>query len=229
MNFSLSRAQIREIDRRAISELGIPGSVLMENAGVAVAEQACKLLSQRGPYRVGIVCGSGNNGGDGFVVARHLANLSRDLKVFLIAKARDLQGDSKLHYDKLQTLRSVIAEEISSVETLIRFASAGPMLWVDAIFGTGLNRPVEGLAQYCIEAMNESRHPILSIDIPSGLDADTGEILGSAIHATKTVTFVREKIGFNKNNGQLCTGEVIVVPIGIPESAIQKWVNESRL
>jgi len=232
---SLGRKTIREIDRRAIEELGIPGVTLMENAGTAVARKASEILQGRAITRCAFVCGTGNNGGDGFVAARHLSEKGTgslfaaksepvpfsDLKVFVLGPFEKIGEDATIHLEKLRGL-PIIVEPIRSPEPLQRFAAGGPLLWIDAIFGTGLARPVEGLARQTIELMNESGFPILAVDIPSGLDADTGAVLGVAVRATETVTFVRPKLGFEKNLGPSHCGEVTVAKIGIPEELIEK-------
>lgn len=223
----ISRERIREIDRRAIEDLGIAGVALMEKAGKAVAEAARGILKDRALSRCAIVCGMGNNGGDGFVAARHLKEASEaffDLKVFALGSVEKITGDAAHHLEKLRGL-PLLVEPVRSPEPLRRFAAAGPLLWIDAIFGTGLARPVGGLERESIELMNESGSPILAVDIPSGLDADTGEILGAAVQATATVTFVRPKLGFERAKGPEHCGQVIVAPIGIPEDFVARWAK----
>lgn len=222
MGKALPRNALREIDRKTSEDFGISGVTLMENAGTAAAGEAQKLLQDLGLTRVGIVCGIGNNGADGFVVARKLFAPALDLKVFTLGAPERTREDARHHLDLLRAM-PVIVEAIESPEPLRRFAAAGPLLWVDAIFGTGLTREVDGIARHCIEFMNESGAPILAVDIPSGLDADTGEILGAAIRAECTVTFVAPKLGFAKKHGPQCAGRMIVAPIGIPQELLEKF------
>lgn len=219
---ALPKNTLRQIDRMASEHLGIQGITLMDNAGSAATDEAKKLLADFELARVGVLCGGGNNAGDGFVLARKLFSPALDLKVFSLAPLSSFRSDTKHHLDLLRT-QPILLEKIDSPEPLRRFAAAGPLLWVDAIFGTGLARPVEGIARHCIEFLNDSGAPILAIDIPSGLDADTGEILGAAIHAHTTVTFVAPKLGFARQQGPQCTGRVVVDRIGIPEESIRVW------
>ncbi len=221
---AFSSAKLREIDQLAGQKLGLSGQLLMENAGAAVARAARALAKEKQYTRIAIICGPGNNGGDGFVAARHLLSPEFDLKVFLLGNPNSISGDARLHLDILQKC-PVILEPIRSPEPLLKFAAAGEILWIDAIFGTGLTRPVEGIAYHAIEVMNESGFPILAVDIPSGLHADTGEILGIAIKAEKTVSFIRPKLAFETENGIKQIGQVILDPIGIPES----WIEQLSL
>lgn len=194
----------------------------MEAAGSAVAAQAKEMVADLNLQRVGIVCGPGNNGGDGFVAAQKLFAPALDLKVFILGAREVVRGNAKHHLALLSTM-PILVESIDSPEPLRRFAAAGPLLWIDAMFGTGLTRKIDGVTLHCIEFLNESAQPILAVDIPSGLDADTGEILGEAIRAQVTVTFVAPKLGFAKSHGPQYAGRVVTSTIGIPQERIDSW------
>ena len=210
----LSREEVRGIDARAAEGLKLPTLVLMENAGRGAA---AALRDRRDSGRVVVACGPGNNGGDGGVVARHLDAWGFDVRVAWFVDPAGLKGDAAVQRDILE--RSGIASEVIGDE-----AGDGPIdaLWsgagwvVDGLLGTGLTRPVEGRLARAIASMNRSGRPILALDLPSGLDADTGEPLGIAARATLTATFVGPKLGFGREGAGEFTGEVVVVDIGVP-------------
>jgi NAD(P)H-hydrate epimerase len=208
-----TRAECRAFDREASERFHVAGELLMENAGAAVARSALDLAARSAAAEVFIVCGTGNNGGDGFVAARHLWH-SIGLRVVLVGERRRVGGEALANLRRLAAL-GVPIPELGSAEELTA-ASAGKLVWIDAIFGTGLDRPVDGLARRAIESMNASGAPVLAVDLPSGLDADSGEILGVAIRASRTVTFVAPKVGFSRGEGPRLVGAVEIVGIGVP-------------
>jgi NAD(P)H-hydrate epimerase len=218
---SLSRDEVRGIDARALEGFKMPTIVLMENAGRAAAAW---LRDKAESGRVVIACGPGNNGGDGGVVARHLDLWGFDVLVAWFGDPARLKGDAATQRDILD--RSEIQSEIIEDD-----ASAGRIdgLWlgadwlVDGLLGTGLTRPVDGLMATAIASMNRSRLPILALDLPSGLDADTGQALGDAIRATATATFVAPKLGFARPEARPYTGEVVVVEIGVPRALLEPY------
>jgi NAD(P)H-hydrate epimerase len=211
----MSRAEVRAFDRHAIEQLGIPAAVLMENAGRGAA-QILQALGIRGS--IVIACGKGNNGGDGLVMARHLANCGFDTLTLLFARPEDLSADAVLQWKIVEKLglptqiwpdRQLDEEKLASI-----FARAD---WiVDALFGTGLAGPVREPFDHVIELINASPARVLALDIPSGLDCDTGEAVGPTIRAEHTVTFVAPKLGFGNPAAAAYTGRVHVVPIGAP-------------
>ncbi len=213
--------EIRQLDRTAIEELGIPGVVLMENAGVHVV----RVIRERYPdickKRMLIVCGKGNNGGDGLVVARHLFNQGIDVRVTLLAEKHLLKGDAKINFDIVAKMDIPIVEIISN-EQLPAFRNLLQQadVVVDAILGTGLNEAVRGLYKHIIESLNKSRKPIIAVDIPSGLSADTGVVLGSCIRADVTVTFAVPKRGVVLYPAADYVGDLKVVDISIPQRLI---------
>jgi hydroxyethylthiazole kinase-like uncharacterized protein yjeF len=218
----MTRDQVRAFDAWAIDELGIPGVVLMENAGRSCAELIAEKLSAITHPRVCIFCGTGNNGGDGFVIARHLLNRRFDVVVVVCGSRSRIRGDAKANLDILKGLGALIetlnvdAEEGTS-GCVSTFAQNADMI-VDAIFGTGLTGELRDEHKRLIEAINSLGRPVLSVDIPSGLDCDTGQSLGVAIKATCTVTFVAVKKCFALASVQALTGEVYVASIGIEPS-----------
>lgn len=211
----LGREEVRSIDLRAASELGLPTLALMENAGRGAFEV---LMGRAGPglRRVGILCGPGNNGGDGAVVARHLDAEGIAVDLLYFADPDRLTGDAAVQHQILT--RSGLAPEradTSDSERLIARLAESEWL-VDGLLGTGLTRPVEGELKTAIDCLNRAGRPILALDLPSGLDCDTGEPLGLAVKASATASFVAEKKGFLAPGANRYTGEVFVVPIGVP-------------
>lgn len=208
--------QMRELDRRAIENLGIPSLVLMENAG----RTTYQILRREFPALTGpvaVVAGRGNNGGDGFVIARYLANAGAPVTVFLMGPRDQVKGDARVNLDILSHLGVEVMEvlEESHLNPVVhRLAWAG--LIVDALLGTGLNSPVAGLMATLIEKVNHLRPPVLAVDIPSGLSADTGEVLGVAVRAEVTVTYGWPKIGQVLPPGRDYVGRLWQVDISIP-------------
>jgi len=202
----VSVKEMQEMDRKAIEEMAIPSIMLMENAGQRVAEQVSA-------KKIAIFCGTGNNGGDGFVAARHLVDKGAEVKVYIIGKKSDIKNDPKINLDKLEL---DVEEMVSRPNLEHQMFEVRPQLLIDAIFGIGLKGEVREPARSIIADLNKNNIPILSVDVPSGLDADTGKVLGVAIKATKTVTMQFAKNGFYINKGPEHVGEVIVADIGIP-------------
>jgi NAD(P)H-hydrate epimerase len=216
----LSREQLRELDRRAIEEFGVPGVVLMENAGRGAAEL---LLALGAKGSVVICCGKGNNGGDGFVIARHLDNHDVPVHVHLFAGPEELAGDAVVMYrivERAGIPLTVHGRAPVSEEELNRELSGGEWV-VDALFGTGLSGPVRPPFDRIITAINESGVPVLAVDIPSGLDCDTGQPLGSTIRARHTATFVAMKKGYSQATAKEWLGTVHVLDIGAPRRLIE--------
>lgn len=217
----LTRHQVREVDRRAIEEFGVPGIVLMENAGRGAAEVLLN-LGVLGP--VVICCGKGNNGGDGFVIARHLDIHHIPIRILLFARQEELAGDAAIVYGI--AARSgypikILAGPSFDLELLGQETSKAEWI-VDALFGTGLTGPVRPPFDQVIAAINASTAKVLAVDIPSGLDCDTGQSLGPTVRADHTVTFVALKKGFAEKAAQSFLGQVHVVGIGAPRLLFEK-------
>lgn len=207
---ALTCAEMRELEKRAIEEAGIPAVALMENAGRAVALEAAR----RAPAgTIVVACGRGNNGGDGFVAARHLDNLGRQVRVVAIDPAK-LEGDALANYRALRFTGAEVHAVGAAWIAEFRSSLAGAALVVDALFGTGLTGPLREPWPAVIDALNACGTPILAVDIPSGLDGDTGRPLGAAVRAVATVSMHAPKAGFEA--AREFTGEVTVADIGIP-------------
>jgi NAD(P)H-hydrate epimerase len=220
-----SRQQVRRLDSLAIEGYGVPGLVLMENAGRQCAAVAGEMLGEPLGRRVLIACGRGNNGGDGLVVARHLANQGAHVQVVLVAPIDDVLA---LDSESAVNLRVAIAmgipiEEAPSAQAVARAMqpAAAPDLAVDALLGTGAQGEVREPHRSAVEALNRLRCPVLAVDVPSGLDCDTGAPLGIAVRAARTVTFVCPKVGFARPGADAYTGVVSVAEISIPHAAIR--------
>lgn len=205
----LSTAAMREADRRCIEVLGIPGVVLMNNAGCAVYEQI-----RSGP--VGIVCGKGNNGGDGYVVARLALLDGLDTRVVVLAEREAIVGDARVFLAVFENLGGTVtfAPTVSEAEVAVAALSDCAML-VDAVLGTGIRGEVRGVARAAIEAWPAV--PTIAVDLPSGMNADTGEPCGVCIRARTTVAIQYPKVGFLAAVASPYLGDVIVADIGIPK------------
>ncbi|MBW1991765.1 MAG: NAD(P)H-hydrate epimerase [Deltaproteobacteria bacterium] len=208
--------EMRELDRRTIEEVGVPSLVLMENAGRTTYQILRREFPNLGGP-VAVAAGRGNNGGDGFVVARYLANEGLPVTVFLLARKEQVRGDARVNLDILDHL-GVEVKEVLTEEALspaLHYLSRAELV-VDALLGTGLNSPVRGLMAALIDRLNRLRPPVLAVDIPSGLSADTGEPLGTAVQAQVTVTYGLPKLGQILPPGREHVGRLWLVDISIP-------------
>ena len=206
-------AEMREIDRATTERFGVPSLTLMENAGSAIAQFILEEYGQAN--RIAVVCGKGNNGGDGFVVARKLHRAGRVVEVLLLASASDLRGDALAMFERLP-LRPVILQTAQELEAESSRSLASCDLIVDAILGTGFQPPVKGLYADAIAAINRSGRPVVAVDIPSGADSDamteqSGEGIARA-DAIVTFTAPRPAHVF----GNLTRGPIVIAPIGSP-------------
>jgi len=216
MSRSLFRAEVRDVDRRAIEDYGLPGIVLMENAGRSAAELMVNQLGASG--RIVIVCGKGNNAGDGFVMARHLELRGCDPVIFLASPPDSLTADAALFFHVIRQSK-IPWHDLSQVgrdEWIAAFTALEPTWIVDALLGTGLTGPAREPFSFAMEAINSIGCPVFAVDLPSGMDCDTGVPLGPCVRATHTGTFVARKIGFDQPASTAWTGEVHVLDIGIP-------------
>jgi NAD(P)H-hydrate epimerase len=218
----LSRQQVRELDRQASEIYGVSGVVLMENAGRGAAEV---LLGLKVQGKVVLCCGKGNNGGDGFVMARHLDNHRIPVHILLFARLEDLRGDAATNYQIVA--RSGLPISIFGGETLelseVNRNLAEADWIVDALYGTGLQGPVRPPLDCVIEAVNKAGKKVLAVDVPSGLDCDTGQPMGATVRADHTVTFVDAKIGFSLPEASVWLGEVHVMDIGAPRRPVESF------
>ena len=204
-----TRETARETDRRTIEEFGVPGVVLMENAGRAVA----RVIIERypGANEIAVVCGGGNNGGDGFVAARHLLSAGKKVSAHLAERKDRYSGDAKTNLDALARIGADVRELDGELPR-----AGGADVMVDAVFGTGLSRNVGGFYEKLVNFMNGSGKPVVSVDIPSGLDADSGRPMGAAVRADATVTFAHAKLGMCVHPGVEHAGALYVAGITTP-------------
>ena len=222
--YLVTAGEMQAMDGQTIESSGIPGRVLMENAGRGATRYFLdQMKAQTGTGRtVGVMAGRGNNGGDGFVMARYLAQMGIGVRVYLLSTADRLQGDAAANYALLAPM-GIQAIEIPNPERLVAVQSTFEQIdcWIDAILGTGIKSEVKGFYARVIEMLNEQQRPIFSVDIPSGLDADTGQVLGVCIRAAATATFGFSKIGHWVYPGAELTGRLAIVDIGIPGHVVE--------
>jgi len=225
-------AQMREIDRRAIQEYGIPSLLLMENAGRAVAVRASEVLREGSGRRVVVLCGKGNNGGDGFVAARHLQTRAYSVSCLLAGNFDELRGDARINLDlalKFGIPVRPFTEWSADLDDELRPAD----LVIDALLGTGSQGEPRGAIGAAIGALSAAGLPTLAVDIPSGLDADTGQVAQSHVRADETVTFGLPKIGLAIYPGRAAAGRITVADISLPlpllghESISLEWVDRA--
>jgi len=212
--------EMRRVDKKTIEEYGIPGVVLMERAGLAVASKIKEVFGQK---RVIIVAGSGNNGGDGFAVARNLSKEGWDVRVFLTSKPENIKGDALLQY----RIAKNFGVSVLPVKELLTHSSSfvtKHSIFVDALFGTGLSKTIAGTLSEVIRQINKSKQPIISVDIPSGISSDTGQIMGEAVKADCTVTFGLPKRGHLLYPGAEYSGRLFIEDIGFPEELLRSDV-----
>ncbi len=215
----LTSNEMKEIDEKTINQIKIPGIVLMENAGINVVKAMEMEFKNLIPYKVAVISGKGNNGGDGFVVARHLHQKGVDVDVYILGKREEIKGDAKINLDILYNYRDIRIVEIPDKKSFsknnIDFSQY--QILVDAIFGTGLKKPAEGYYGFIIEKINESPSFIVSVDIPSGLFSDTFIPVENCIYANFTVTFTAPKLGLITPEAEEFVGKLYVSNIGTPD------------
>ena len=228
---SLTRDEVRAIDRAAIGELGIPGVILMENAGRNCADAIEGFLVEfpggKSTLSAAIVTGPGNNGGDGYVIARHLAMRGFRVVTFIICPAEKISGDASVNLRAItalkQDIRFLTPEQLAGLSaSLAEFDVV-----IDAIGGTGIRGPLRGDAAIAVEQINAAGRAVVAVDIPTGLDCDTGQTDGPVVRADLTVTFVAAKRGFDLGVAGEYTGAVVVADIGIPADLVRSISFES--
>jgi ADP-dependent NAD(P)H-hydrate dehydratase / NAD(P)H-hydrate epimerase len=231
---AVTGAQMREIDRRAEAEYGIPSLLLMENAALRVVEAAEQMLRAGGGRRVTVVAGKGNNGGDGLAAARHLFGRGWDVTVWLVADPESVQGDARVNLEIVRQVgvplhsgarRSGVSGDATTSSLPSAFEAD---LIIDALLGTGVRgAPTGGIAE-AITAIERSPAPVLAVDLPSGLEADTGAVPGPCVTADRTVTFALPKRGLLVYPGRGRVGEIVVVDIGIPRTLLDDPALETH-
>lgn len=226
----LTATQMQEVDRRTIDEVGIPGVVLMENAGRGVAEEIMRRFSTTTPRRALILAGKGNNGGDGYVIARYLLNKGWQVTTLILAERQSIKGDAALHLSALENCGGhVVCFSDDNMLATFLAAACECTVFVDALFGTGLTKPAQGVYRKAIEWLNLQRAPVVAVDVPSGMEASTGRIPGPAVKASLTVTFAFPKVGLVSYPGAGLVGELVVVDIGIPDQVASRVSAECLL
>jgi NAD(P)H-hydrate epimerase len=226
----LTANEMRELDRRAIEEIGIPGVVLMENAGRAVVKEISGRYADLAPGPVLVLAGKGNNGGDGYVIARWLRQWGWQARTIVLAAAEQIGGDAAIQLRALLASGGevVFAPDESALLDALS-AQKNIRLIVDALLGTGLTAPVQGLYARAIDGVNAAGLPVLAVDIPSGIEATTGAVLGRAVRAECTVTFGAAKVGLAIHPGAAHAGKVTVADIGIPPQLLAETGEAHRL
>lgn len=219
MPLVVTAKEMAEMDRRAIEEIGIPGMVLMENAGRRVVSVIKKMIGNAKNKKVTIFSGKGNNGGDGYVVARYLYNMGAHVEVFLTGEYPDVRGDAahNLHILSQMGLKVHPISKWEHDEVI-----SGTQLIVDALLGTGVTGPLKGLISELVAVINSIDAPVVAIDLPTGLETDSGAVLGSCVKADVTVTMAHIKRGLLFSPGREHAGRVIVADIGIPKEVSRK-------
>lgn len=223
-----SAAEMRALDARAITELGISGPRLMEAAGAGAGRLIAARFAPIKGIRVLVLCGKGNNGGDGFVVARYLRARGARVKVLLVGRRAEVGGDAA---QALGRWRGRVEEVVTAAPspTVVGALREADVV-VDGLLGTGLDGPARGLTASVIAAINESRKPVVALDLPSGSNADRGELAGPVVKATLTATFAGVKRALLLHPAAAWAGAVTVIPIGIPEAevgrGIETWLLE---
>jgi len=218
--------EMQELDKFVIQEIGIPAEVLMERAGLGVAENICKYYPLQNFKKVLIICGPGNNGGDGMVCARYLWDRGYEVRVILLSEESKYRGEAQRNLNILKNLKIDLKKIQNIFDLKEELKSFSPCLLVDAIFGTGLKREIQGFFYEVIQELNrykeENQAVTVAVDIASGVSSNTGEILGIAVKADLTVTFELPKIGHLFYPGKEYTGRLEVVPIGFPAKVIEE-------
>lgn len=219
----LDARQMREADRRTIEDVGIPSLVLMENAGRQVVAAIEAIHGEELDGAVAVLCGRGNNGGDGFVVARTLLQRGIDVAVFLFGRVADVRGDARVNLDILGRLGLTVVEIDDSQAWELHFSEVKEAaLIVDAMFGTGLRGPLTGLLETVVADVNGAGIPVVAVDVPSGLSADSHEPIGPCIDATVTVTLAAPKLSLVLPPAESHAGDVVIADIGVPDAVIDE-------
>ena len=217
-DIAMSRDQVRGFDNWAINTAYVPGVVLMENAGRSCAELIKQKLDEIKGNTACIFCGTGNNGGDGFVIARHLTNVNIRVVTVICGDAAKIKGDALINYkiaEKIGLNIEYLDPSDDNLEQRVRSLARNSTIIVDALFGTGLTGSLRNGYDILVNTINALGKPVIAVDIPSGLDCDTGTAAGATIKAESTVTFVAVKKGFTKPEAKKYTGQIYIASIGI--------------
>lgn len=222
--------EMRALDQGAIKEYGIPGLILMENAALGVVKLIREFLGILKGKKITVIAGKGNNGGDGFAIARHLINNGCEVKVLILGNPEVIKGDARVNLEILNKMGNKVFPIVNPNSlNIVKVALGYSDLIVDAVFGTGFKGAIEGHGASIIELVNSFQKPVIAVDIPSGLEADTGQVLGPCIKATQTVTFALPKLGQILQPGYNYCGQLHIVDISIPENLISKYETKYSL
>jgi ADP-dependent NAD(P)H-hydrate dehydratase / NAD(P)H-hydrate epimerase len=218
----LTADEMRSLDREAIEKYGVPGLTLMENAGRGAGEYFSRFFERLRPGPVLIFCGKGNNGGDGYVIARHMENRGWQARLLVLAKREDIAGDARVNLDILHNSGAdiVYAPDQESLEAVLP-SQCGFRLIVDAIFGNGLASEIRGHFAEAVDWINASGLPVAAVDMPSGVNADTGAVLGRCVQAACSATFAFPKVGQMIHPAASYGGEIRTVDIGMPKMLLE--------
>lgn len=230
----LTASQMQQVDRLTTEQFGVLGLTLMETAGVGAVAAIANKFSPISQKQVKIFCGRGNNGGDGAVVARHLWLQGANVELFLFGKLEETKGDAYINFNAIKQLATVenpklSYKEVLTIEELENSFNSPCDIYVDALFGTGASRPLTGIFQSLVEKLNQTKKPIVAIDIPSGLSANKENIIGPTVKACLTVTMSAPKVANILPPAKYYNGELIVVPIGSPDSLINSCGSQLNL
>lgn len=218
----LTAAQMREADRRTIEDIGVPSLVLMENAGRGVVAAIERAFNDVPIRHVAVIAGRGNNGGDGFVIARVLRQRGQDVSVFVVGSLSDVRGDARVNLEILGRIGMPVVEVPGEQQWELAVSELADCdLVVDAMFGTGLKTPLSGFHGTVVDDLNSLGLPIVSVDLPSGLSADTNDVIGPAVDADLTVTLGAPKLPLVLPPARLLAGDFVVADIGIPAGVIE--------
>ena len=212
---STTAQKIQKLDDVAINKFGIPSLCLMETAGRLVSDEIIAYCRKYKKRKVTVVCGVGNNAGDGFVIARYLINAGLNVSVVHIGQSRKFKKDALLNYTLFTKLDGKVESDYAK-------AIGKADIIVDALFGVGLSRDIESPYWEVIECINKAKGYVFSVDVPSGINATTGKMCGIAVKAKTTITFTMAKTGLLKADGKKYTGRLKIVDIGIPKKLIKK-------
>lgn len=212
----ISAKAARALDEKARLQWGLPTLILMENAGRGVAEEVLKLIGKGAGRKIALFCGRGNNGGDGFVAVRHL--LAHGLKpdIYLAGKKDAVEAEAGVNLDIILRMKQKVTEVREGNLVLVKKALPGYSLIIDALLGVGLRGEVRGIIKDIIQLINAGTAYTIAVDLPSGLDADTGRILGCCVRADMTVTFAAGKQGMAAGDGPNVCGTIVVKNLGVP-------------
>lgn len=213
----LTRDQIRSVDSRAMNEYQMPGVILMENAGRGTSALIRENYDKPGEKHLAVFAGAGNNGGDGYVIARHLHNAGWQVRVVLAVDETKLKGDALVNYKIIKNM-NVPVETIDKADEILSWADVA----VDALFGTGFSGEVRPPVDDLITKINDAGKPVVAVDVPSGLDCQTGQASETTIKAAFTATFVAVKAGMVEESAQQYVGKAIPVDIGVPRELVEE-------